>query len=125
MALLHQLLRRRCQSCPDTELKRWSPRRVMAHTRPRIMPDGTITYPRKGIEPPPDIVGYLRDPNDSFSFLPKWFACVFRVQNQYVKACGNVTIKSYCGNSEYAEGQGSEVTLTICEACILPKTFSA
>lgn len=97
----------------------------MAHTRPRILQGGFIAYPRKGVEPPPDIEGYVRDPQDSYRFIPKWFQCDFRIQSQYVKSCGNVTIKSFCSHQESPVGQGNEVELPVCQACTLCKTRGA
>lgn len=94
----------------------------MAHTRPRILPDKSIVYPTKGVEPPPDVEGYVRDPQNSFRFIPKWFSCDYRVQSQFIKSCGNVTIKAFCGHPDSPVGQGNEVTLPICESCTLCKS---
>lgn len=121
MALLHQILKKRCRSCPDSEIKRWVLPRAMANTRPRIMPDKTIVYPRRGTEPPPDVQGYVRAPGDPWKFIPKWGGCDYRVQNQHVKPCGAITIKAFCGHPESPVGQGNEVTLQICESCPLNK----
>ena len=43
-------------------------------TRPIFEPDGAITYPKReeDWEPPKDINGYVRDPNNAWRFLPLW-----------------------------------------------------
>ena len=42
--------------------------------RPLFEPDGAITYPKReeDWEPPKNINGYVRDPNNAWRFLPLW-----------------------------------------------------
>jgi hypothetical protein len=70
--------------------------------RVQFADDGTILYlEREGdwFEPPREINGYQRDPNDEFRFLPLWPQCVLRVglAVRYAR-CGCIEIIMRCNN---------------------------
>lgn len=89
--------------------------------RARFQPDGSLMYPKKGLEPPPDIDGYKRDPQNHWRFLSVWSACAWRVQNQYLKPCGAIGVLSICTNPEGPKENRMEVTHTQCSTCLLAK----
>ena len=55
--------------------------------RPIFEPDGAITYPKReeDWEPPQNINGYVRDPNNAWRFLPLWLPCALRYQWPFSK----------------------------------------
>lgn len=86
------------------------------HGRPRSMSDGSIVFPRKGAEPPPDIDGFVRDPGDAWRFKKLWMSCPYRIQNQFLKSCGSVGILSICNNQTLPTA-GQEVKYSTCLGC--------
>lgn len=82
----------------------------------RIMPDGSVVYVKKGWEPPPDIPGYRRDPNDKWKFLPLWVPCKTRAQVKQMKPCGAITVLTVCTNGECPKHQ-QPLVLTDCANC--------
>lgn len=87
--------------------------------RPRRQADGSMLYKKRGVEPPPDLDGYNRDPQNFWRFIPKWNQCDFRNQTEFVRRCGSIGLISLC---THPEGQGKEVTYTVCAKCPLTKT---
>ena len=63
--------------------------------RPIFEPNGAITYPKTqgDWEPPQDISGYVRDPDNKWRFLPLWLPCGLRSQMAFLKPnCGCIDI---------------------------------
>ena len=80
--------------------------------RPRLLEDGSIAYPSKGWEPPPDIEGYRRKPGDPWIFEPTWKQCEHRKQKEVKRlACGCITYEHFCGLD------GELATRLKCETC--------
>jgi hypothetical protein len=70
---------------------------------PRILPNGVAIFPKKGLDPPPEMEGYQRrSPNlkstDAWSFIPLWQPCSARSQKfvQRDSGCPCVKIVMYC-----------------------------
>ncbi len=90
------------------------------YTRPRIFPDGTIIYPRRGWEPPPPIPGYIRKGNnprspDAWTFLPLWSACPHRIEKVKKREnCQCLMIYHVCDLNE-----DIPVTTQLCSNCPL------
>lgn len=82
----------------------------------RFMPDGSIVYPKKGWEPPPDIEGYRRDPGNAWVFLPLWPACADRTRTAYMKKCGAYCVIMTCESQE-CPAKGQQVTFNQCRDC--------
>jgi len=80
--------------------------------------DGTIVYEQgDGDEPPNDIDGYQRDPNDPFRFIPLWLPCQLRIQNAVRYAdCGCINVIMRCNNPAIPLF-GELVTHTQCQHC--------
>lgn len=89
--------------------------------RARQQPDGSILYVKRGPEPPPDLDGYKRDPRNFWRFTPLWMQCDYRLQNQYLKACGAIGILSICQNPDGPRENQREVDFNVCSACQLCK----
>jgi len=86
--------------------------------RPRFNADGSIQYPRRGIEPPPNINGYKRDPGDAWRFIKLWPECPRRAEHFNQKPCGAVQITPVCEHKE-ATTFRKVVSVQACEACPL------
>jgi len=87
--------------------------------RPVFEPDGSIVYPHddKDWEPPQNINGYVRDPDNQWRFLPLWLPCALRMQTAFLKAnCGCIDIIMRCNNPQ-APTFGQRVPSTICATC--------
>ena len=85
----------------------------------QIEPDGTILYEidDKWPEPPKDITGYERDPNNPLRFTSKWLPCHYRIANAVRFAnCGCLGIISRC-NCPQAAKFADRVDDIICAAC--------
>lgn len=85
----------------------------------RIRPNGLIQYPKKGIEPPPDIDGYERMPGDPWSFRPLWPVCQARLQNQFLRKCGAIGLITLCTHPDGPKENRQEVTFEQCTRCTL------
>ncbi len=83
--------------------------------RPRLMGD-MIIYPKRGWEPPPDIEGYERDPNDLWRFKCVWPACKFRHTVQVMRQCGSIDFDTNC-QCKQCPLYRTEVKLTDCRSC--------
>lgn len=85
------------------------------HSRPRLLPDGVIAFPKRGWEPPAVPDGYqrksedLRSP-DAWIFLPVLAACKHRVRSIEYSPCGNARVNFTCQLS------GCRV-ITYCNTC--------
>lgn len=86
--------------------------------RPRFNADGSIVYPIKGTEPPPNIQGYKRDPGNAWRFIKLWPECLQRQEEFSEKSCGAIQIVPICVHKEGAFFR-KVVTHQICEACPL------
>ena len=87
--------------------------------RPIFEPDGAISYPvgDNDWEPPRDISGYIRDPNNPWRFLPLWLPCGLRLPKAFLKAaCGCIDINMQCNHPEAATF-GQPVPYTACKTC--------
>lgn len=77
------------------------PKQEVIHGRPRVFSDGTIIFPKRGWEPPPEPAGYqrkvanLRSP-DAWVFLPVMEACGHRTNNITYSACGAAKLAYRC-----------------------------
>lgn len=78
--------------------------------------DGSIRYEHEG-EPPRDINGYKRDPNDPFHFVPLWPECSLRhgVGVRYAN-CGCIDIIMRCNNPDTPQF-GNRVNHEQCQVC--------
>jgi len=78
--------------------------------------DGTIIYEQGG-EPPLDINGYQRDPNNAFRFTPLWPECHLRhtIGIRYAK-CGCINVIMRCNNPD-APQFVDRVKYEQCQAC--------
>jgi len=68
--------------------------------------DGSIEYPKaeKDWEPPRDINGYVRDPENKWLFHPLWPVCGLRHQMAFLKAnCGCIDVVMRCNNPQSPE----------------------
>lgn len=83
----------------------------------RTQADRSIVYVRKGVEPPPDIDGYRRDPGNAWRFIPEWQPCTARIQNKHIKSCGAVGILTIC-NNEALPIKGKEIDFNTCQNCV-------
>lgn len=108
---------------PCDELKRR--RRAVTHAprqtsfaKGRLMPDGSIIYPKKGFEPPPPIEGYNRDPGNAWRFIPLWPACKFLNRTLQLKRCGSYNIKMTCGCAD-CPLLGQILKIEDCQSCPL------
>jgi hypothetical protein len=67
----------------------------------RFESDGTIVYEKDGWEPPREIEGYQRDPENAWRFLPLWNICALRHQIAVRYAnCGCIGIITRCNNPQ-------------------------
>jgi hypothetical protein len=82
----------------------------------KIMPDKSVLYAKSGFEPPPELDGYERDPDNAWRFIPKWPECKKRIQTPLVKQCGAVTILSVCAHSKCPLKQ-LQVSVSDCQDC--------
>lgn len=102
-----------------SDLDKTLPPFVEGRDRPlHIEPDGTIVYDKRAgdWEPPRDIDGYQRDPNDPFIFHPLWKSCALRLQvGVRLANCGCIQVRMRCNNP--AAELGKNVKYTDCEAC--------
>lgn len=86
----------------------------------RFEADGTIVYDRRpeDWEPPRNINGYQRDPNDSFRFIRLWPPCPSRKEDVVrYPACGCINILARCGNP-HGDHFGKQITHTDCLGCV-------
>ncbi len=86
--------------------------------------DGSILYPehdRQWAEPPRDINGYQRDPDNPFRFLPLWKECTLRhgIAVRYPQ-CGCIEIIMRCNNPT-ATCFGNRITWEECRDCQVRK----
>jgi len=81
-------------------------------------PDGSIRYEHNGDEEPPrDINGYKRDPNDPFRFIPLWPSCQLRHQVAVRFAnCGCIDVIMRCNNPALPQF-ADRVKHTTCQEC--------
>lgn len=73
----------------------------VVHGRPRILKDGTITYPKKGWEPPPVPDGYQRkgsnlQSSDAWVFVPVLQECPHRSFHVAYTVCGAAKLTYQC-----------------------------
>lgn len=81
--------------------------------------DGSIEYPKaeKDWEPPRDINGYVRDPNNKWLFHPLWPVCGLRYQMAFLKAnCGCIDVIMRCNNPQSPEF-GARLAHETCAKC--------
>jgi hypothetical protein len=73
----------------------------MGQGRPQKAPDGTLTYPQRGFEPPPVPFGYRRKTTDlknadAWTFIPIIPPCDDRTHETTTGNCGAQSIKYFC-----------------------------
>lgn len=87
---------------PDLQAIRASlPRQRGKHRKFRIESDGSIIYVQEEgeWEPPKDIQGYKRDPENPWRFIPLWPKCMKRIpKGTRTKACGCLQLTMVCDN---------------------------
>ncbi len=91
--------------------------------RPIFGSDGSIEYPKgeDDWEPPRDINGYLRDPDNKWRFVPLWPSCSLRVQMAVLKAnCGCIDVIMRCNNPQCAVF-AQRIPYTTCINCPVRK----
>lgn len=80
--------------------------------RPRTLPDGSIVFPNRG-NPPNEVPGYVRDPNDKFHFILDYEEeCKFRKTRIYTMPCGKIGIEVKC------EKLDKNATPFVCNSCL-------
>ncbi len=91
---------------------------VEGRDRPvRFENDGSIIYDKDGWEPPRDIDGYRRDPQNAWRFLPLWPVCPMRLATGVrLLNCGCVGVIMRC-NHPQASTFSQQVTYAQCETC--------
>jgi hypothetical protein len=95
------------------------PAKEQTFRRPVFEADGSIIYPHadNDWEPPANINGYARDPNNAWRFLPLWPICTLRVQSAFLKAnCGCIDLIMRCNNPQ-SPMFGQRLPHTTCETC--------
>ena len=98
-------------SCP--------PKPERTFRRPVFEPDGAIVYPKAADdwEPPQNINGYVRDPDNPWRFTPLWVPCKLRVQTAFLKAlCGCIDLIMRCNNPQ-SPMFGQRLPHTTCQTC--------
>ena len=98
-----------------------SPEKIADRTfKPPIFhDDGSIEYPKgeKDWEPPKDINGYARDPDNKWLFHPQWPVCSLRYMAAFLKAnCGCIDIIARCNNPK-ASMFGQRIGPETCIKC--------
>ena len=94
---------------------------MKSFTKPHVLDDGTLIYPKRGWEPPPLIEGYRRKSDnpknsDAWILIPVWKDCKFRKQMQRNKEnCRCITFYHVCTNK--AVGDNVLVNLNLCSCC--------
>ena len=108
-----------CTDCKKTaeKLKEMN---MASFSRGRMLADGSVIYAKKGVEPPPDMDGFQRDPGNAWHFLPIWPSCTYRLQTTHLKQCGAIGVLSIC-RAEGGEHERDKVTCAICESCLIRK----
>jgi hypothetical protein len=80
-------------------------------------PDGTIVYEREEGEPPRDINGYQRDPDNPLRFTPLWPDCRLRHPTAVRFAnCGCIDVIMRCNNPALPRF-ADRVKHTTCQEC--------
>lgn len=74
-------------------------------TRPRVMPNGDLVYPKRGWEPPPVPDGYRRKSQDLTSpdawvLVPDLPPCERRREEVQVADCGKAKVTYFCSEQE-------------------------
>ena len=117
-----------CDACPlriETDIRPPGYRERMVGSRdfqePKVLPDGTMIYPKTGWEPPLCPEGYKRkneDPRseDAWVFVPVWPECSARKTVNTIQNCGCVKINSLCTSPE-SDKNGQLVVLSMCQEC--------
>ena len=91
---------------------------VAGRDRPvHFEPDGSIIYDKDGWEPPRDIDGYTRDPQNAWRFLPLWPVCRLRLATGVRLAnCGCVGVIMRC-NDPRSPVFGQQAAYNQCAGC--------
>ncbi|MEN6367681.1 MAG: hypothetical protein ABFC88_12795 [Thermoguttaceae bacterium] len=99
---------------------------VAGRDRPmQVRFDGVIAYTKQSEdeEPPKDISGYERDPNNAWQFFPLWMPCDLRHQTAVRLAnCGCIEVIMRCNNPA-CPIFGRRVSFRQCAGCLLRKTL--
>lgn len=105
---------------PDLQAIRASlPRQRGKHRKFTIETDGSIIYAQEegDWEPPKDINGYKRDPENPWRFIPLWPKCLRRMpKGTRTKRCGCLQLTMVCDNPA-SELHTKTVTDAECQQC--------
>lgn len=83
----------------------------MSLSRPRVMPNGDLVFPRKGHPPPDNISNYERDPADPFIFHLMQEPCKHRESKFTISPCGKTKCSLWCNLLQ------REVSTFFCDQC--------
>ena len=66
-------------------------------SKPRINPDGSLSYPQRG-NPPPIVQGYRRDPGDAYRLVLEFPECPFLVREERRRrpGCNKIIVVHSC-----------------------------
>jgi hypothetical protein len=90
----------------------------------RFEENGAIVYKQEEDDDPPnDINGYLRDPNNLYRFVPLWLPCQLRFQTGYrIAKCGCINIIMRCNNPQLPSF-ADRVSHDTCHSCLARKPW--
>jgi len=112
----HFLMPRRDLQRIETTLPKYRPGK---HRKFQIESDGSIVYEQEEgeWEPPRDINGYQRDPENPWRFTPLWPKCMKRKPiGKRTKSCGCIQVEMKCVHFK-SELIGESVTHKQCQQC--------
>lgn len=94
---------------------------------PKVMPNGTLVYPKNGWEPPKVPEGYRRKSDDlksedAWTFVPEWPPCIDREMANTVLSCGCIKINAMCASSD-SPSHGKQVTVDNCRQCLVRRVL--
>jgi hypothetical protein len=75
----------------------------------RILPDGTIWFPKRG-QAPKCPAGFVWG-SDPYTFIPKIKDCSFRILREFPQDCGKIILKLFCRKHQLYINRG------ICKRC--------
>lgn len=93
-----------------------APERDTDFGEPTLYPDGSMTYPRTGWEPPRVPHGYTRSEVDQWTMVPLWPPCGDRELHSRKLTCGCIEVNAICASKDSGK-EGRLVRLPDCEGC--------
>lgn len=91
------------------------------YSKPRVLSNGTLIYPKRGT-PPPLPEGFRRKSDnlvspDAWVMIPLWRDCPFRIrQTSQREDCKCITYVYFCG---HPKNEKTPLTVGLCEKCLL------